>query len=194
MKRTLIVGLVLLCVGCGRRQSVTPAGPAPAGNAPADNAPARWVEVASAEGRFRAQMPGPITERNSTMPSAAGQVQDHQRLHEVPGEELSYAINYADFTADQLRRLPLDKVIDAGRDAIVKAHQGQVESEGKIERDGRTGREVVIRVAGRGRFVLHYYPDGARLYTLTLAGLSAARDSREARAFFDSFHFTDTKW
>jgi hypothetical protein len=138
-------------------------------------------------------MPGPVSESSRTMPSQAGQVQDHQHLHEAPGEDLSYAITYADFTADQLRRLSLDKVIDAGRDALVKTQQGQVEADTKIERDGRTGREIVIRVAGRGRFVVHYYPDGARLYTLMLAGQSAARDSREARAFFDSFHFTDAR-
>jgi hypothetical protein len=167
--------------------------PAEVKMSPAADAPAGWGEVVSAQGHFRVVMPQPVVERTRTMASAAGPVTDHQYLHETDGKNLGYSINYADFSPEQVKKVPLEQIIDAGRDAIMKQHAGQLEAQRKIERDGRHGREVIISVPGRGRFLLHYYIADSRLYTLTVAGLTATLDATDVRTFFDSFRFTDAK-
>ena len=79
--------------------------------------------------------------------------------------------------------------VDAGRDEMLKQYTGQLEAERKIERDGRRGREVIIHVPGRGRFLIHYYYEDRRLYTVMMVGPKLTLDFKEAPIFFDSFHF-----
>ena len=155
--------------------------------------PAGWREVISAQGNFRAVMPQPVVERTRTMASPAGPVTDTQLLRETDGKNLGYSITFAEFSPTQVAKMSLEKIIDAGRDAMLKQYAGQLEADRETERDGRRGREVIISVPGRGRFLMHYYIDGSRLYTLTVVGSTASLDSNEVRAFFDSFHFTDAK-
>jgi hypothetical protein len=181
MKTTLLICLLIVRAGCRLSRK---------GDA---DGPPGWKPVESAAGRFRALMPDPAIERQRTMKSPAGPVTDHQYLHAVPGEDLSYSITYADFSSQQLRRVSLEQIMAAGQNGIMKTYHGSVESERLMERDGRGGREIVIRVPGRGRFLLHYYTDNNRLYTLSMAVSSAALGSKEARTFFDSFQFTETK-
>jgi hypothetical protein len=159
----------------------------------AADVPAGWREVISAQGRFRAVMPQPVVERTRTMASPAGPVTDTQYLRETDGKNLGYSITFAEFSPTQVAKVSLEKIIDAGRDAMLKQYAGKLEADRETERDGRRGREVIISVPGRGRFLMHYYIDGSRLYTLTVAGSTAALDSKEVQAFFDSFHFTDAK-
>ncbi|HEY7330311.1 MAG TPA: hypothetical protein VH592_21915 [Gemmataceae bacterium] len=162
-------------------------------SSPITDVPAGWKELMSAKGRFRAVMPQPALERTRTMDSIVGPVRDTQYLRETNGKNLGYSISFGDFSRPQVARASLEKIIDAGRDAILTKYRGQLDSDRSIERDGRQGREVIIFVPGTGRFLMNYYIAGSRLYTLTVAGSTATPDSKEVRAFFDSFHFTDAK-
>jgi hypothetical protein len=200
----IICGAVLLLVGGGmwlysilRRDPIAglskPAEKAGERQPSATQPPTGWQEIVSAPGRFRAVMPSPLVERSRTVPSAVGPVQDYQYLHEPNPESLSYSIAYADFSEAQLRKQSLEHIVDQAGDFMAKVYNGQVEVERAIERDGRRGTEFVIHVPGRGKFLMHYLIDGSRLYTIVLAGRNAALDLQEARFFFDSFHFADSK-
>ncbi len=138
-------------------------------------------------------MPQPLVERPRRIGSAVGPITDYQYLHEADGVNPGYSIDYADFSPTQFARMSAEQIIDAGRDEMLKTYTGQLEAERKIERDGRRGREVIISVPGRGRFLMHYYYDGRRLYTVMMVGPKVTLDTKEARTFFDSFHFTDAK-
>jgi hypothetical protein len=201
----IISGMALLLVAGGVSlyfafRKGSPAASAPVASKPSASSgvmspsqvevPPGWEEVVSAQGRFRALIPRPVVERTRTMNSDVGPVKDTQYLRETAGTDLGYSIAYADFSAEQLQKLSLAKLIERGRDAILNKYKGQLEADRGMEREGRQGRELVIRVPGSGRFVMHYYIDGSRLYTLTAAGSAASLDSKEVRAFLDSFHFT----
>jgi hypothetical protein len=155
--------------------------------------PAGWKEFTLAKRRFRAVMPQPALERTRTMDSIVGPVRETQYLRETDGKNLGFSISFGDFSRGQATKASLQRIIDAGRDAILRQYGGQLEADRNIERDGRQGREVIVFAPGKGRFLLHYYIVGSRLYTLTVAGSTATSDSKEVRAFFDSFHFTDAK-
>lgn len=161
--------------------------------APAVDVPAGWGEVVSAQGRFRAMMPQPVDERPRRIGSVVGPITDYQYLHEAAGVNPGYSIDYADFSPTQFARASAEQIIDAGRDEMLKQYTGQLEADRRIEQDGRRGREVVIFVPGRGRFLMHYYIADRRLYTVMMVGPKVTLDSKEARAFFDSFRFTDAK-
>jgi hypothetical protein len=153
--------------------------------------PPGWQEIRSPEGRFTVAMPAGAFERKRTMSSRVGPVRDKAYLHELQGEVLNYMAAYADFTEEQLRRASLEDIIRDGRDAIIQTYGGNLESERAIHLNGHRGREIVIGVPGRGKFVYRYYAVPPRLYTLGVAGSKATLESEEVQAFFHSFHLLE---
>lgn len=181
MRPILLIVISVVITGCSKKPAAT------------IGVPTGWSQVNSAAGHFKAALPDPWIQRTRTMPSPVSQIADVQFLHEEKGQPLSYSITYADLSDAQIRQLPLDKLIDAGRDEMVKLYKGALELDKQIDTNGRHGRDIVVSVSGRGKFVVRYIVADPRLYTLTLAGFGADFDSKEGKAFFGSFRLIDAK-
>jgi hypothetical protein len=103
----------------------------------------------------------------------------------------SAAISYADFDTPQLAAVNLDKVVDAGRDAIATGWRGQVTADVRTEpRAGVFTRDITITIPNRrtqGPVYFRWIGFGRRLYTLAIL---ADRDSvpiADRDRFFSSF-------
>jgi hypothetical protein len=190
----LFVGIVIVLIVLLTRKppaNDTPAGAPAAVEQPAPVVPPGWKEFRSGPGRYVVVMPATSTERTKSFGSSAGPVTDHGLLYEQEGEFINYGVRYADFSADQLRRMPLSEVMIAGRDTIQKTLGATVAHDRNITSGGRQGREIVMAVPGKGQIMLRYFPMGPRLYSVLAGGLKASSDAPDVRAFFESFRITN---
>jgi hypothetical protein len=186
----LLVGVVIIVVVVLTRRPAandTPANGPAAGGEVARVIPPGWKEFRSAPGGFAVVMPATSVERTKSFGSPVGSVTDHGLLYEQEGEVISYGVRYADFSADQVRRMPLSEVMNSGRDTIRKGLGATVLQDRNITAGGHPGREIVMARPGKGHVILRYFAVGQRLYTVAVMGLKAAPDSEQVRAFLDSF-------
>jgi hypothetical protein len=125
------------------------------------------------------------------MATPAGLVTDFQFAYEVAGMDFSYAITYADFSPEQVRHVPFDQVIDAGRQGFLQKYNGVLEADKRIVLDRYPGREIIIIIPGKGKFLIRYYVVDLRLFTISISGTTASTDSKEVQTFFKSLRFTN---
>ncbi len=155
---------------------------------PAAAVPAGWQEVSSAEGRFRALMPGRPRVEHRNMPSPFGPVADTAYILDT--DRLSIGVVFADFTGPRQGNVSLDAVVNAGRDAIRDKLGGPVR-----ERAFHAGnvpvREALIDSPRQGTCHFRWYLRGRRLYTVSIMGLRGSPPDDVVRRFFDSFQLTD---
>ncbi len=165
--------------------------PAPAGAPAQVEAPAGWQEFRSAEGRFRVLLPGRPAVRKQNVPSPAGPVPD--TVCELNTDALSVGVRFADFDGPAQKDFPLDRVIDSGRNDLVKALGGRVVRERNWIAAGARARELVIDSARQGTCQFRWYVRGRRLYVVAVLSLHRDRPPPEevVHRVFDSFQLTD---
>jgi hypothetical protein len=180
------VAAVLWFALAGKKNKPTP----PAAEVTAD-APAGWQEFSLPEGRFRVLLPGRPSVRRQNAPSPVGPVLD--TVCELNTDEMSIGVRFADFDSPAQRNVPLEQVVNDGRDAILKALGGRLVREGGFTVGNARVREAVIDSARQGRCHFRWYVRGRRLYAISVLSLHRDRAPPDdvVRRFFDSFRLTD---
>jgi hypothetical protein len=150
----------------------------------------RWYSYTSPDGRFTATFPWKLpTPRSRTQGTPFGQVAD--TILEAEQGSYSAALSFADFTTPPLAGVALDRVIDAGRDAVAKGWSGTVaRDERKDYGMGNFVRNVTIEIPSRpnqGPVHFRYLAHGRRLYTLAALADGGTVPAEEVEQFFSSF-------
>ena len=155
--------------------------------------PPGWQQLASAEGRFAALMPGKAV-RTTQKLDAAGSTHPFVifTVDRPPSE--TYFAGYVDFPGEG--ELDDDLILDGSRDSGVKNVGGKLISGSKVLLDGHPGRQFSYEVEGPnpGR-KMHYrsriYLVERRLFNLLQLRTGGGDASKDAATFFDSFRLLD---
>jgi hypothetical protein len=122
------------------------------------------------------------------MPGPFGPVADTACI--LDSADLSLGVTFADFDGPARQNVPLESVVNAGRDAIRDKLGGAVR-----ERAFHVGtvpvREAAIHSPRQGTCYFRWYVRGRRLYTVSILGTRATPPDDVVSRFFDSFRLTD---
>lgn len=156
--------------------------------ADADEKKSDWKEFTSKEGLFRVLMPGTPKQHTAEAESDFGKGVLH--MNTAQADRTLYGAHYLDYPAE-IKKAPIQKVLDASRDGALANLEGKLVSEKDIKLDKYPGREVQIEVAeGKRLFRARVYLVEQRMYQVVVFGTKAAATSKEADKFIDSFTLT----
>jgi hypothetical protein len=148
---------------------------------------AEFKEFASADGRFKVQMPGTPKEQTQT---AAGVTMKIYTLEEKDG---AYAVSFADMPIPAGEsEAQLQARLDGSRDGMLRNTGGILTSESKINLSGKyPGREVQADIASKkGILRARFYLVDRRLYQVVVTGTKPWATSANATKFLDSLVLT----
>lgn len=195
----IAVGLGLVVWGLGQRDAKPNSTPqnsaqaaAPVQHQPVEvGLPTGWEEVSIREGGFRVAMQGPVSPTTSTFETWLGPITSPGYTHDVAGERISFIANYMDFTEAHLKEYSVDQLMEVLLQNARKQYNATQIRNAPIEQNGLRGREVEMWSDSKGRSVARYYSRGTRVVFMSIFGFGVTADSREVRAFFDSFRLLD---
>lgn len=144
---------------------------------------AEFKEFASADGRFKVQMPGTPKEETQT---AAGATMKIYSLQEKDG---AYAAAFADLPIPSGEsEAQLQARLDGSRDGMVRNVGGTLTSESRITLSGKyPGREVQADIPSKkGVLRARIYLVDRRLYQVMVTGTKPWATSADATKFLDS--------
>jgi hypothetical protein len=143
-----------------------------------------WVEFASPDKRFKVLMPGKPELQKKPMKGVA----PGTKLYLVELKSSAFVVSTLDIPAKALAGLPLDHWFrGAGQGFADRIPGGKIDSSKKIEIDGSPGREIVVKAANKGLFVVRMYLVDCRLYLLGAGGSDVMADNADLAKFLSSF-------
>lgn len=143
-----------------------------------------WSEYRSAGGRYRIEMPG--TPELETKVVKAGQERQFREEATVTASEAFYLVTYADFSAEEVRIVGPQKLLEVMRDSTSEG--SKLRSDRALTVAGSAAREYVIDGDGLVIVYRNVLVD-TRLYVMTVGTdrPRATADRADIRRFIDSF-------
>jgi hypothetical protein len=129
-----------------------------------------WREYSSAEGRFKAMLPG--------TPERIVRARKDVEFR-VDAAHVQASVVFADLP----ERMPAEKL-------MVAPPGSKMIGERELELGQHRGREIIADIPNRGIVHMRYYLAGKRLYTVMIVGKSAPAAEADVARLFDSFQIT----
>ncbi len=153
-----------------------------AGLLSADEKKADWVTYSSADHKCEVLFP--------SKPKEMGDKDSAQALLETMGGKAVYLLQINKFPA----AIALDneaivgKIMDGGRDALVKTFKAKAPTEKALMIDKKyPARDIDLEVPGLGIYRVRFIVTPTHFYQVTMAGPKDFVDSAESKKFLDSF-------
>ncbi len=154
--------------------------------------PADWKRVAAAGVGFQALMPGIAEVQHKTQETPAGVVEVHKfSVRPTDKNELFMIVStrIPDTTDSEPGRAA--RLLELGRDDVIKACQGQLQSEKPIKAQGCQGLEIEALPAKGGIVAARIYATKNQVFELCVHSAKNRLKSDDARKFFDSFKLSE---
>lgn len=147
-----------------------------------------WRRFQDPNGKFTVLMPGDPKQQRQQQQTRLGNLDIYTFAVEQPGLS-AHLVTYTDFPAEFIQTVDPNKLLDSGRDEVLRRVQGSLLSETRISLDGAPGRELMIKAPGELIIHSRIYLVNQRLYQLiVVAPASKATNlSGSIRGFFQSF-------
>ncbi len=154
-----------------------------------DIAPGEWNVVAPPSAGFEALMPGTPEIEKNTQETPAGKVELQKFAAKPRGKKelfMIVAIRFPDEMSAQLGGA--EKLLELGRQDVLAACQGQMQSEKRIDLGGVPGLELEVLPA-RGAIVRsRVFATQSRLYQVSVHVPKIRLASADVQKFLDAFH------
>lgn len=145
--------------------------------------------VASKDGHYSANFPGPAKESTQTVTTDSGPTTAHILTYQTP--KAIFTALYSDYPPRAVGRVPVDVVYAGAIDGAARKAGGTLRSSVPIQVESVTGREAVFDAPNKTETVrVRYFLVGNRLYQVMYDGPSGTEKSQEATNFLNSFHLT----
>lgn len=153
-----------------------------------------FKEFKSDAGKFTVNAPdGKMTETSQNVATAAGSIQ--LTMYQSTAGNNTYMAGYSDFPEALIKQVSVDKLLDGARDGAVANVNGKLISDTKIERDGNTGKEIVLEAkAPNGQEATakaHYFLINNRLYQAMAIVPKGQTGGAEVDDYLKSFKITE---
>jgi hypothetical protein len=151
------------------------------------HAQTEWKEFAPKDGSFTVLLPGPPNEFKKTVKTPDGAVE--VVLFELPvsAGSAKYAIGYTEYPDTAIKPGTEDKRLDNARDGAVASTKGALVRQKILLLDNYPGRELLLRIDGKGAILMRLYAIKNRLYQLVVFGSEEFVGSKDAEKFLTSF-------
>jgi hypothetical protein len=151
--------------------------------------PAEWQTVAPAGVGFRALMPGAPRVDRKTQESPAGKVELHKFAVEPRGKKELYLIVSLHFPEEAGEQLGgASRLVELGRQDLLTASQGQLQSERPITLQGHPGVEMEVLPPKGAIIKARVFATQHRIYQVFVHVPKIRLSSEDVQKFFDSFH------
>jgi len=184
MMRRSLVSVMTIALVLGGNQLVQ----AIPGASPVATAQSVWRLFQDPAGKFAVLMPGQPQQRKQTQQTRLGNLEVNTFAVEQPGLS-AHLVTYTDFPVEFIRAADPNKLLDNGRDEVVRRVQGRLLNESRINLNGAPGRELKLKAPGGLIIQSRIYLVNQRLYQLIVVTPEnkAASLSGSIRGFFQSF-------
>ncbi|MCS6814800.1 MAG: hypothetical protein NZ772_14695 [Cyanobacteria bacterium] len=147
-----------------------------------------WRPFRDPNGKFTVLMPGDPKQQRQQQQTRLGNLDIYTFAVEQPGLS-AHLVTYTDFPAESIQNVDPNKLLDSGRDEVLRRVQGSLLSESRISLNGAPGRELKIKAPGDLIIHSRIYMVNQRLYQLIVVAPAskAANLSGSIRGFFQSF-------
>ncbi len=147
-----------------------------------------WRSFQDPGGKFTVLMPGQPQQRKQTQQTRLGNLEINTFAVEQPGLS-AHLVTYTDFPVEFIRTADPNKLLDNGRDEVVRRVQGRLLSESQVSLNGAPGRELKLKAPGELIIHSRIYLVEQRLYQLIVVTpeSKATNLSGSIRGFFQSF-------
>jgi hypothetical protein len=149
---------------------------------------AEWKEVISKEDGFQALMPGTPRLEQQTQESPAGNMEMHKfSVQPKDKKELFMVVSFR-FSGVVSRNLGgKEKLLELGRQDILKASQGQIKSEKRIDLNGCPGLEIEVLPLKGAIVKARIFATENRLFEVCVHVPQFRLESQDIQKFLDSF-------
>ncbi len=177
----LLLGTLVLA-SAGYAAQATPGIP------PSAIAQSVWRSFQDPAGKFTVLMPGQPQQRRQQQQTRLGTLEVYTFAVEQPGLS-AHLVTYTDFPPEFIQAADPNKLLDNGRDEVIRQVQGRLLSEGRITLNGSPGRELKLRAPGDLIIHSRIYLVDQRLYQLIVVTPESKAPSLSGsiRGFFQSF-------
>jgi hypothetical protein len=157
----------------------------------ADASAAEWIRVAPPGLGYEALMPGVPRFERKVQEVPGGQVEVHKATV-VRSKGAMLMIVSLSMPEDAARLLGgPDKLLGVGRQDVLAAARGTIQSERQLVMKGRAGLELDVLRDGGANVKARIWATESRIYELTAYGSQLRLTSDDVRKFFESFRLTD---
>jgi hypothetical protein len=153
--------------------------------------PGQWKSVAAAGLGFQALMPGIAEVEQKTEETPAGKVVLHKFLVRPQDRQELFMIVSLQFPAEIAKRLGgTSKLLEIGRQDLLRASQGQPQNEKPIDLNGCRGLELEA-VPPKGAIIAaRIYATENQIFQLSVHVPRVRLKSEDVQKFFESFHLS----
>jgi hypothetical protein len=148
---------------------------------------AEWKEVAPQNLGFRALMPGTPSLTQNTQEKPAGKIEWHKFTVTPKGKNELFMIISSRFPESVGRKLGVEKLLEIGRQDILSATQGKLESERRIDLSGRPGLELEVLPPNGVIMKARIYARKNQVCQVVVHVPMIRLPSKDVEKFFDSF-------
>jgi len=149
-----------------------------------------WKKFTSKEGRFKVLMPATPKPRQHETESDFGKGTLIMAVAEHAGG--MFSAGFCDFP-EEIKKVPVDRVLDSSRDGCVANLAGKLVSDKKIKLGDHPGRDIQVEIDGKHIFRARVYLVGPRLYQVVVFGPKQLATSKDAEKFLNSFELVVEK-
>jgi hypothetical protein len=149
---------------------------------------AEWKDVFEPELGFQASVPGNVEREQATQPTPAGNVETQKFIAKPSGRKELFMIVSISFPRRVLDQIGgEEKVLEIGRQDVLTAVDGTLQSERPISLRGCRGLEVVVLPRKGAVVKSQMYVVGGQLYQLNVHVPKIRLSSTDVQKFFGSF-------
>jgi hypothetical protein len=141
-----------------------------------------WKEYKLAEASFSVKLPGPPTERKSTLKLPPGNADQH--TFSSSGNGSVYKVMYVDYPDSPMRMMDPDSVLDNVCEGSAEALSGHVSKMRTISLDANRGRDFVIETSdGKPSVYCRYYMVNNRLIQMMAIKKQSVKSAADINVF-----------
>lgn len=142
--------------------------------------------MASRDGRYSIDFPGPAQESTQTVTTGAGPTTAH--ILSYRSRKAEFTALYSDYPPGAVEGMPADRVYAGAIDGAVRGSGGKLRSSVAVQAGNVAGREAVFDAPNGAETVrVRYFLVGSRLYQLMYDGPKGSEKQPEATDFLNSF-------